>query len=83
KEAARAFDTATQLHRQLDELKAQRAKLAERLRGLERENAQVVAERGKAFRAVEVLQARLKLHGIDGDYHESDEVRRTVAGFAD
>ncbi|QFZ03465.1 cell division protein ZapB [Pseudomonas aeruginosa] len=83
KEAARAFDTAAQLRRQLDELKAQRAKLAERLRGLERENAQVVAERGKAFRAVEVLQARLKFHGIDGDYHESDEGRRRVTGIAD
>lgn len=42
--------------------------LAARVAWLEQENAQVVAERGAAFRAVEVLQQRLRDAGLSTDY---------------
>lgn len=42
--------------------------LAARVAWLEQENAQVVAERGAAFRAIDVLQQRLHAAGLSTDY---------------
>lgn len=44
------------------------------------ENGRVIAERAGAFRAVEVLQARLKRHGIDADFRETEDDRRALLG---
>ncbi|MCF1247890.1 hypothetical protein, partial [Pseudomonas aeruginosa] len=50
------------------------------LKGLQDENGRVIAERAGAFRAVEVLQARLKRHGIDADFRETEDDRRALLG---
>lgn len=42
--------------------------LAARVAWLEQENAQVIEERGRAFRAVEVLTQRLRDAGLSTDY---------------
>lgn len=42
--------------------------LAARVAWLEQENAQVIEERGRAFRAVEVLTQRLRAAGLSTDY---------------
>ncbi|HBO3659205.1 TPA: hypothetical protein L4T04_005235 [Pseudomonas aeruginosa] len=54
--------------------------VAARLKGLQDENGRVIAERAGAFRAVEVLQARLKRHGIDADFRETEDDRRALLG---
>lgn len=57
-----------------------RARLRPDWKGLQDENGRVIAERAGAFRAVEVLQARLKRHGIDADFRETEDDRRALLG---
>lgn len=78
KEIDRAFADSGALRRQLEEqtTRAQAAERALRLSGdlasraawLEQENARVIEERGRAFRAVEVLTQRLRDAGLSTDY---------------
>lgn len=46
------------------------AKLREQIAGLQEQNAVEIADRGRAFDAVEVLQARLKKAGLPHDYRK-------------
>lgn len=46
------------------------AKLREQIAGLQDQNAMEIADRGRAFDAVEVLQARLKKAGLPHDYRK-------------
>lgn len=54
--------------------------LAARVRYLEDENALVITERSHAYDAVEVLQNRLRRHGLEADYHETEDDRRAQLG---
>lgn len=75
KEAARAWDHARTLERQLSELRAQFSKQSDRYRAsvqreIEDENALLIVERDKAFKRVEMLQRRLIDAGLSADFKE-------------
>jgi len=75
KELARAWEYARKLERELNEKREANHKLSQHykastLRAVEDENALLVVERDKAFKAVEVLQQRLRAAGLSTDWRE-------------